>query len=44
MNKQPLHKEIFEGNKGKVLLELSKSYKGDDRFKLDDRFKDDLEI
>lgn len=27
--------KIFEGNKGRVFLELSKTYKGDNRFKLD---------
>lgn len=26
------------------MLELSKSYKGDSRFKLDDRFQDDIDI
>ena len=35
---------IFEGNKGRVLLELSKTYKGDDRFKLNQKFREDLEV
>lgn len=26
------------------MLELSKTYKGDSRFKLDERFKDDLDV
>ena len=26
------------------MLELNKTYKGDSRFKLDDRFKDDIEV
>lgn len=26
------------------MLELSKSYKGDSRFKLDDRFQDDIDV
>jgi hypothetical protein len=26
------------------MLELSKTYKGDSRFKLDNRFKDDIDV
>jgi hypothetical protein len=38
-------KKIFEGsNQGKLLFELQKSYKGDDRFLLDKRFAKDLDI
>jgi hypothetical protein len=32
----------YEGPKGKLLLELSKSYKNDSRFKLDNRFAGDV--
>lgn len=35
---------LFDGEKGRLLLEISKTYKGDSRFKLDDRFRDDVEI
>lgn len=38
-------KTFFEGsNKGKLLFELQKSYKGDDRFVLDKRFAKDLDV
>ena len=30
--------KLFSGKNGRVLFELQKSYKGDDRFKLDERF------
>lgn len=36
-------KKGFNTKEGKILLELQKSYKGDDRFDLDQRFGDDLE-
>ena len=39
-----LKKSQFEGHKGRLLLELQKSYKGDSRFKLTDKFKDDIEV
>lgn len=42
-NNNNFSKTVFEGDKGRVLLQLSKSYKGDNRFKLDSRFKDDIE-
>ena len=44
MKQQNFNKDIYEGNTGKVMLELSKTYKGDSRFKLDERFKDDIEV
>ena len=28
---------------GRVIFELQKTYKGDDRFKLDERFMDDID-
>jgi hypothetical protein len=34
---------VFQGEKGQKLLELSRRFKGDDRFKLDSRFIDDGE-
>ena len=39
-----LKKSQFEGKKGRLLLELQKSYKGDERFKLTEKFKDDIEV
>ena len=33
----------FEGKKGRIMLELQKSYK-DPRFKLTNKFKDDIEV
>ena len=36
-------KDKTSGSKGQLMVELQKSYKGDDRFKLDRRFEDDLE-
>ena len=39
-----LKKKQFEGNKGKMLLELQKTYKGDDRFKFDKKFSNDIEV
>ncbi len=44
MKKQVFNNDLYEGNTGKVMLELSKTYKGDSRFKLDERFKDDLDV
>jgi hypothetical protein len=35
--------EKFEGSKGRIMLELQKSYK-DPRFKLTDKFKDDIDV
>ncbi|KAL4465234.1 hypothetical protein ABPG74_001948 [Tetrahymena malaccensis] len=34
---------IFDTKKGQVLFELQKSYKGDERFKLDKRFAEDID-
>ena len=39
-----LKKKQFEGSKGKMLLELQKTYKGDDRFKFDNKFSNDIEV
>lgn len=44
MRKETFNNEIFEGTKGKVMLQLSKTYKGDSRFKLDGRFQDDIDV
>lgn len=33
----------FEGSKGRIMLELQKSYK-DPRFKLTDKFRDDIDV
>lgn len=42
MRNSSFNKDFYEGNTGKVMLELGKTYKGDSRFQLDDRFKDDI--
>jgi hypothetical protein len=39
-----LKKKQFEGNKGQMLLELQKTYKGDKRFKLDNKFVNDMDV
>jgi hypothetical protein len=39
-----LEKKQFQGKKGKMLLELQKSYKNDQRFVLNKNFKDDIEV
>ena len=42
MISKTFNKDFYEGNKGRVMLELTKTFKGDSRFQLDDRFKDDI--
>ena len=44
MNKGTFNNDLYEGKQGKLVLELSKTYKGDSRFKLDERFKDDIDV
>lgn len=36
--------KIYDSKKGKLLLELQKTFKGDDRFKLGKKFKNDVEF
>lgn len=31
-------KKILDGEKGKLMLEINKTFKGDSRFQLDERF------
>ncbi len=38
-----LRKKQFEGEKGSILLKLQNSYANDSRFKLDSKFKNDIE-
>jgi len=35
--------KLYEGSKGHLLLQLQKSYRGDERFKMDNRFSNDIE-
>ena len=44
MQNNKFENRVFEGKSGKILLELSKTYKGDSRFKLDRRFEDDIDV
>ena len=37
-----LNKKQFQGEKGKILLKLQNSYLNDPRFKIDSKFKDDV--
>jgi hypothetical protein len=37
-NYKPFNNSVLDGDKGKVMLEITKTFKGDNRFKLDDRF------
>ena len=37
------NKHMLDGDKGKLMLEISKSFKGDSRFKLDNRFEKDVD-
>lgn len=36
--------KILDGDKGKLMLEINKTFKGDSRFKLDERFEKDVDI
>lgn len=35
--------DLFQSKNGKIFFELQKSFGGDSRFKMDDRFKDDIQ-
>jgi hypothetical protein len=37
-------KKVLDGDKGRVMLEISKTFRGDSRFQLDDRFEKDVDI
>lgn len=36
--------KILDGDKGKLMLEINKTFRGDSRFKLDERFEKDVDI
>lgn len=36
--------KVLNGDKGKLMLEINKTFKGDSRFKLDQRFEKDVDI
>lgn len=44
MNKNTFNNDLYDSKQGKLVLELTKTYKGDSRFKLDERFKDDIDV
>jgi hypothetical protein len=35
---------VLDGEKGKLMLEIAKTFKGDKRFQLDQRFEKDVDI
>lgn len=36
--------KVLDGEKGKLMLEIAKTFKGDNRFQLDQRFEKDVDI
>lgn len=44
MKSDRFHQQHLEGDKGKLMLEITKSFKGDSRFKLDEKFEKDVDI
>lgn len=38
------NKKMLDGEKGKLMLEISKTFKGDSRFQLDERFEKDIDV
>lgn len=36
--------KILDGDKGKLMLEINKTFRGDSRFRLDQRFEKDVDI
>ena len=44
MKSDRFNQKHLEGDKGKLMLEITKTFKGDSRFKLDDKFEKDVDI
>jgi hypothetical protein len=44
MKSERFHQQHLEGDKGKLMLEITKTFKGDSRFKLDEKFEKDVDI
>ena len=44
MPKNPFDNKVLDSDKGKLMLEISKTFKGDSRFQLDQKFERDVDI
>ena len=44
MKNTNFNNKVLDGEKGKLMLEISKTFKGDNRFQLDDQFQKDVDI
>ena len=44
MKPQIFENKVLDGEKGKLMLEISKTFKGDSRFQLDEKFQKDVDI
>ena len=44
MGEKRFNNSVLDGDKGRVMLEIAKTFKGDKRFQLDQRFEKDVDI
>jgi len=44
MSTKAFSNKVLDGDKGKLMLEIAKTFKGDSRFQLDARFEKDVDI
>lgn len=44
MREERFNNKVLDGEKGKLMLEIAKTFKGDRRFQLDQRFEKDVDI